>query len=197
MSTMKKVLSVTLAFTASAVLAGCTIGGEPVYPELPNPTIQIPDTPGQLGEVNDHGLVEKDFGEPGFSSDPETSERILALAPISISGDWPCDVPSVNGAYLAFAFEIKTTPAFHPVHSLGEDSFQFTDGTFEAFADDGTAVDTPVPNQSQCVPSHLSPPQDLVTNQSGIGWVLFDLPEDAASIAYIPSWGGGWEWQLP
>lgn len=193
---MRKLAAVGLI---AAVLSSsaCASDSTPEYPELPNVTIQIPEEPGGQGELNEHGFVDKEFGKPGFAADPETLDRFLAIAPTTTADDWPCEVPSGNGRYLAIAFELKTTPAFDPTKLLGENSFRFMDGTFQAFTEDGLVVNAPVPDQTQCVPPHLAPPEDLTANQTGIGWVLFDLPESASSISYSASWGGGWEWQLP
>src|SRR5690625_1576135 len=129
-----------------------------------------------------------------------SGDPLIEFAVKDIVVDYQCtsgyvEAP-VNDHYIGLNFEITTTPEL-----IDEPSPEFwmSAHDFSAWTTDGKRVNDPTGNAYSCLSDAESIPSSIGPNETVDGWIVLDLPADAAAVGY--SWigvsgGGGWEWSL-
>ena len=147
--------------------------------------------------LSPRGFIPKELGEAGGLLDGD--EPVVEFALTEIRWDYQCGeyaMSSENGSFVGLNFDVEVFPAWADQDwALG--SFMMTEFDFQAFDGDGSRVNDVGGTAYACADSSDVLPSDIGAGQSASGWIILDLPEDAAIVAYVlPFEGIGVEWQL-
>ncbi|MFI7171646.1 hypothetical protein [Rhodococcoides fascians] len=150
-------------------------------------------TPG--GPTNSRGALEKVWGQPagmGCDDQAQCDVNFVLDAPGDAT-DCLESLPAENGSLKAFPVGIETGSTFDPpAYGTILQSFDFVAITSSGLTVTSVSTDASI----NCQESN-SLPTTFSKGSKYEGFVVLDLPADAASIAYVPSNSdGGWEWSL-
>lgn len=198
-----------IAFAAAATVAlvGCSANApEPSESSAPVAESTTPSpSPTETSEASptattpptsDRTYIVKEIGESGGLSNNEEQVMIFTLTEIQYGFQCEYAQPA-NGEFVGLRFNVEVLagwptddPSFGPTFSMFYPDFQ-------AFLADGTRINDPIGNGGCASPSDALP-TDLGPAQSATGWIVLDLPTDAAAVALTPGQlgGSGWEWRL-
>lgn len=158
----------------------------------PEPTPEGP-------ERNARGNIPMAIGETAVITSTTTGETAVSIVVTGITPSFQCTNtsypvdPPVNGTYMAITLDVTTgTPAALQevmYGSFGLDSYSFT-----VFNPEGTRENDSTGNAYQCLEDGQELPTSMGPGEHATGIVVLDTAHATGSIAYSPSYDGGFEW---
>lgn len=198
----------TSGLLAALLLTGCApaadVSSESQRPTPSSPADSDHETPSGGPRLTPNGNLAKDIGEEGFATYGDVQYLTFAVTEIQL--DPICNPaegfgmgPQV-GRFVALRFEISTTPDYI-AQSLQTEPLKMFWNDFVAYSKDGSLLETGNAGTT-CFEEPEAIPFEIPAGATSTGWLVMDVPADAASVAWQPSYvlrgdDAGWEWGVP